>query len=456
MEKNLLGLSALSIIHFFVSHSSLYCQMYKLLFTLFLVGNCLNTVFSQIPQGFSYQAVARDSSGACLADQLISLRLSIVDDSVASNPIFQELFSNVQTNMVGHFQVMIGTGALQGGSPNFEELNWNTTSQRRHLKVELSPNNDLNLQEVGMTQLLTVPYATASANGKYLSNDGDESLMFQGANESVNISLTGNPSDPERGIIGVHNPNGDYDASLYSSSGGAGFLELAGENGNLNVVVGAIEDANGDRNNGAIRLLSDAGIIKAEHGVDVNNSGFSTLRGPNGNLNLVLGISSINTPDRGGITVRDENGTNQASLLIDANGDGVIAGDIKNFFMDHPTQPSKEIWYASLEGPEAAAYERGKAQLIHGEAHVTFSDHFEIVANPATMTIMLTPRSAASKGLAVIEQTATGFIVKELNGGIGNYEIDWEAKAVRKGWEDYQVIREKQRDPYTIDSSERR
>jgi len=36
-----------------------------------------------------------------------------------------------------------------------------------------------------------------------------------------------------------------------------------------------------------------------------------------------------------------------------------------------------------------------------------------------------------------------GFKVKELLGGAGNYNFDWEAKAVRSGYEDYKVIMKK-------------
>ena len=111
--------------------------------------------------------------------------------------------------------------------------------------------------------------------------------------------------------------------------------------------------------------------------------------------------------------------------------------------MDHPKDPTKEIWYASLEGPEAGAYERGTFTLVNGEAFVPFSDHFENVINPSTLTVQMTPLSADSEGLAVIEKTSKGFRVKELRKGTGNYKVDWEAKGVRAGYENYKVVRTK-------------
>ena len=111
--------------------------------------------------------------------------------------------------------------------------------------------------------------------------------------------------------------------------------------------------------------------------------------------------------------------------------------------MAHPSKPDKEIWYACIEGPEGAAYTRGTANLVNGEVEVVFPDHFMEVINPQTMTVNLTPLSAESKGLAVVEKTATGFKVKELAQGTGNYGFDWEVKAVRKGLEDYRPVRDK-------------
>lgn len=167
------------------------------------------------------------------------------------------------------------------------------------------------------------------------------------------------------------------------------------------------------------------------------------MNGTNGSRNVWLsGYSAGNNANSGFVGACDTNGTWQSAVYVDVNGDGIVAADIKNFRMEHPSQPGKEIWYASLEGPEAGAYERGTARLVNGRATITFSDHFKEVANPATMTIILTPVSFNSKGLAVGEKLADGFTVGELMNGTGNYEFDWEVKAVRKGYEDYRVIRD--------------
>jgi hypothetical protein len=59
------------------------------------------------------------------------------------------------------------------------------------------------------------------------------------------------------------------------------------------------------------------------------------------------------------------------------------------------------------------------------------------------MTVILTPLSAESKGLAVIEKNVMGIQVKELHQSKGTYLFDWEIKGVRKGYEDFVVVRDK-------------
>ena len=41
----------------------------------------------------------------------------------------------------------------------------------------------------------------------------------------------------------------------------------------------------------------------------------------------------------------------------------------------------------------------------------------------------------------LIEKLESGFRIKELFDGTGNYQFDWEVKAVRRGYEKYKVIR---------------
>ena len=74
-------------------------------------------------------------------------------------------------------------------------------------------------------------------------------------------------------------------------------------------------------------------------------------------------------------------------------------------------------------------------------AQVVLPEHFRVLAADEGITVTLTPLSAASKGLAVVTKSSGSFSVSELHTGRGSYEFDWEVKAVRIGYENYQPVR---------------
>lgn len=201
-------------------------------------------------------------------------------------------------------------------------------------------------------------------------------------------------------------------AEMNTYSSGAGFFRTYNDQGNEVTFIGGTE------------------------------SGFVEISGPNGNPNVRI-TSMEGFPNRGAVTVFDATGTAKAGLWIDSNGEGLVWGDTKNFRMAHPSLPDQEIWYACIEGPEAGAYLRGTGRLVDGKAEITFPEHFQIVAAEAGMTVYLTPADASSLGLAVTSKSDAGFSVQELYDGKGSYEFDWEVKAVRKGHENYRVLRSK-------------
>ncbi|HSG99872.1 MAG TPA: hypothetical protein VLB27_07475, partial [candidate division Zixibacteria bacterium] len=138
-------------------------------------------------------------------------------------------------------------------------------------------------------------------------------------------------------------------------------------------------------------------------------------------------------------------GVAKAGIYVDDNGDGIVFGDAKTFVSRHPYQTGMEIRYVSLEGPEAAAYHRGTATLVNGSAIVEFPEHFAAVINASGMTVQVTPLSANTPGLAVVEKSANRIVVKELQNGTGSFDFDFTITAVRKGFEDFEVVRPERR-----------
>ncbi len=134
--------------------------------------------------------------------------------------------------------------------------------------------------------------------------------------------------------------------------------------------------------------------------------------------------------------------------MLSDNGVGTVNTDILNAttinnLIDHPTKSNEQIVYSAVIASEPMAMTRGTAKLENGKVFVELPLHFQYVNDFRTMTVVLTPHSADTYGLAVVKKKEDGFYVKELAKGEGNFSFDWEVKATRKGFENHQVIREK-------------
>ena len=96
--------------------------MKKTLLTLVSVLFCAITFAQSVPQGINYQAVARDASGTELANQSLTVRLSVISGSSTGTISWQEDHS-VTTNDFGLFTTIIGQGTSTGlgSSANFSD-----------------------------------------------------------------------------------------------------------------------------------------------------------------------------------------------------------------------------------------------------------------------------------------------------------------------------------------------
>lgn len=349
------------------------------------------------------------------------------------------------------------------------------------------PQFDMGLYGSATTGIWGIGKTVSLSNGNIVPGIG---LFGTGlGNSALAAYLDGNVRSS--GIFSFENDQGAARTNVGVSTTGNGFINAYGPNGNLNFIVGALT---GSPNSGTVGVFgpnaqafpsvlmyagtSGDGRIQINNanstsllniGESTSGAGFLNTFGLNDKINITFSNLS-GSPNHGYIAIKDNNpsapigttnkagmfldasnhgrvfvtnsaGTQTASLGFDASGNAAISASIKNFRMVHPENPNKEIWYACIEGPEAAAYERGTAKLVNGVATVTFTEHFQAVANYQTMTVILTPLSADSKGMAVIEKTRNGFRVKELLGGNGTYSFDWEVKCVRQGFENYQPVR---------------
>jgi len=123
------------------------------LFT-FLVIN----VNAQNNKGIHLQAIARNEQGIIIPNKQITLRLSILNDTILKNIEYQEIIS-VTTNVLGLFFVNVGadnSGKVVTGDA-FNQIQWNRGEH--FLQVEVDPNNALSFTIVGVEKINYVPLA---------------------------------------------------------------------------------------------------------------------------------------------------------------------------------------------------------------------------------------------------------------------------------------------------------
>lgn len=103
---------------------------------------------AQTLKGFSYQAVARNASGAILANQVLSVQFRLQQGST-SGPVIYEETHTANSNDFGLFSLIIGDGATSVG--DFSTINWNDDDMYLGVQVNGTP--------MGTHQLQAVPYS---------------------------------------------------------------------------------------------------------------------------------------------------------------------------------------------------------------------------------------------------------------------------------------------------------
>ncbi len=118
------------------------------------------TLFSQAPQGFNYQGVARDLDGNPLSNQAIALSISILQNSPNGNAVYTETHA-IETNNLGLFAIQVGSGSPVTGV--FGNINWGVGTY--FLEISMDENGGNDYQLLGTSQLMSVPYALYAEKG---------------------------------------------------------------------------------------------------------------------------------------------------------------------------------------------------------------------------------------------------------------------------------------------------
>jgi hypothetical protein len=121
---------------------------------------------------------------------------------------------------------------------------------------------------------------------------------------------------------------------------------------------------------------------------------------------------------------------------------GYVAGDFsvggtKSFRIQHPLYEDKMLVHASLEGPTADVFYKGKAQLVNGEIEITLPDYFETLTKIDERIVMITPIIKNSSKLfstlgATQIENGKFKVYNQENSINDNQEFYWIVQATRK------------------------
>jgi hypothetical protein len=142
----------------------------KLLLSFSLLVFSIFISTAQIPQGFNYQAIARDNSGTPIPNSEIQAKVSILSDTTGfylngSGDYLWEELHTVTTNDFGLFNLVIGTKSrINGSAPSFDSINWSIGPLFVGIKIQYSTHP---WENMGTAILNSVPYAMVAdkANG---------------------------------------------------------------------------------------------------------------------------------------------------------------------------------------------------------------------------------------------------------------------------------------------------
>ena len=187
----------------------------------FVILNCFVIVaFAQAPQGFNYQAVARNSSGIALVSQPIGLQISLLQGTASGTIVYTETHA-VTSNNLGLVNLVVGNGTVVTGT--FTTINW--AAGPYFIEVSMDITGGTTYLLMGTQQLMSVPYAL------YAENSGSGATGSTGATGTAGAAgATG--AAGTAGVTGATGPTGATGtAGVAGATGTAGVTGATGPTG---------------------------------------------------------------------------------------------------------------------------------------------------------------------------------------------------------------------------------
>jgi len=360
-------------------------SMKKILLIIIVLITIATITFAQTPEAFKYQAVARQENGDIIAEQDISIRISILESGSA---IYTENFIGISTNQFGLFTLNIGQGAPSLGI--FTTINWSTGTYS--IQVSMDENAGTSFTLMGTSPLLTVPYAmhakTAgnvfSGNYTDLSNKpnlegdvtGDINNNTVEKIQGMNIS-SNNPANnqvlkwddatqtwmPADDALGAEGTTDGVVSSISVDGVNAKIITLNRTNGLGVLTTGftdEINDADADPTNELQNLSLNGTTLEISNGTNANLSSLQDGYEANTDeqtlslLGYDLSITGGNT-----VTLPLDGGTDDQTIDILS-----LTGTILNLSLEDDGEATKTVDLSSLKDGYEANTDNQKADLF--------------------------------------------------------------------------------------------
>jgi len=347
----------------------------------------------------------------------------------------------------GTYPLLDTTGGVIGSAQLADQVDFGATGSRGFVRMLNSTGTVVT--ELGATSidagLLNLYGSTGSTVASLGASSGNDGILnLQSSTGNTVATLGTSTSNPNTGALVLRNSEGNGTVTLQSinDSGNVSISDSTGNPvvamGNTDLGVGiGVRQGNPDQTVAVVFGDSESRTLGGMFGGNLpvfgQSAAFFTV---DPDTQQTVSVIGGNRNVGGRVEVYNFFGTRTAGMHGDS---GLVFGNVKSFIVADPSDSNRMIKYTSLEGPEAAIYVRGTANLVSGRAYIDFPDHFSAMAVPSSITVTLTPRSARSMGLASVNVSSQGIEVAELGGGRNSYAFDYVAHAVRKGYEDYEV-----------------
>jgi hypothetical protein len=311
---------------------SLFVEIKRvLLFSILLLSFVINAN-AQTPEAFNYQAVIRDNAGNPLPDHIIAIQVKLINGSLNGTIVYSEVFQPT-TNSFGLVNLQIGKGTPTSGT--FSAIDWSLGPY--YLEIDADITGGVNYVQVGVSQLLSVPYALYAQSGVQGSNSWKDStgivyslnkVGIGNSNPTSMLSVNGNNNLPmDTALFEVKDKNGNTVFAVYEEGVRVYVKESPSVGSRAGFSIGGRNPATGATQDlmqitpDSIRFYLTEGIKGARSGFAVG--GRSPAKGLNSDIFRV-------TPDSVRIYVND-NGTKGSRGGFAVGGRNPVKGSPANY-----------------------------------------------------------------------------------------------------------------------------